>query len=83
MTFRATSVLIPLLLLMALLRPLCAHNGDQTAYAIPLSGITIDGRLDDWPDEMAIYPIEWIHPTAYQPSPPRGPHDRFRPCRGP
>ena len=24
-----------------------AHNG-KTAYAIPLVGITIDGKLDDW-----------------------------------
>ena len=26
-----------------------AHNGD---YAIPISGITLDGRLDDWPDRL-------------------------------
>ncbi len=31
-----------------------AHNGDKTAYAIPLENITIDGKLDDWPDEMAV-----------------------------
>ncbi len=24
------------------------HNG-KTAYAIPISGISIDGKLDDWP----------------------------------
>jgi len=29
-----------------------AHNGDHTAYAIPISGITLDGRLDDWPDRL-------------------------------
>ena len=28
-----------------------------TAYAIPLSGITIDGKLGDWPKDMIFYPI--------------------------
>ena len=27
----------------------------RTAFAIPLSGITIDGKLDDWPDDMVAY----------------------------
>jgi len=34
-----------------------AHHGGATAYAIPLTGITIDGNLDDWPEEMIRYPI--------------------------
>ena len=29
-----------------------AHHGGATAYAIPLEGITIDGNLDDWPEDM-------------------------------
>ena len=27
------------------------------AFAIPISGITIDGKLDDWPKDMFSYPI--------------------------
>ena len=34
-----------------------AHHGGATAYAIPLEGITIDGKLDDWPEDMIRYPI--------------------------
>ena len=34
-----------------------AHHGGATAYAIPLEGITIDGNLDDWPEDMIRYPI--------------------------
>ena len=49
--------LIPLaLLLCGLFCPAAAHNG-KTAYAIPLSGIIIDGKLDDWPEGMGVYPI--------------------------
>ena len=47
------------LLLLGLSWPVEAHNG-KTAYAIPLKDITIDGKLDDWPEEMAQYPIEWV-----------------------
>ena len=46
----------------------------KTAYAIPLSAITIDGKLDDWPQQMAIYPIDWIS-SFYKPTPPEGPDD--------
>ena len=46
----------------------------ETAYAIPLSAITIDGKLDDWPQQMAIYPIDWIS-SLYKPTPPEGPDD--------
>ena len=28
-----------------------------TAYARPLKGITIDGKLDDWPKDMVRYPV--------------------------
>ena len=34
-----------------------AHNSGATAYAIPLTGIQIDGKLDDWSEEMIRYPI--------------------------
>lgn len=47
-----------------------AHNG-KTAYAIPISDITIDGKLDDWPQEMATYPIEWVS-SFYKSTPPDG-----------
>ncbi|MCE5250490.1 M56 family metallopeptidase [bacterium] len=30
---------------------------NATAYAVPLYGITIDGRLEDWPPNMTRYPI--------------------------
>ena len=34
-----------------------AASRSPSAYATPLSGITIDGRLDDWPAKLAHYPI--------------------------
>jgi len=34
-----------------------ADVAGPTAYAVPLTGITIDGNLDDWPKDMIIYPI--------------------------
>ena len=63
------------LLFLTLPRSIQAHNADKTAYAIPLADIVIDGRLDDWPEEMAIYPIEWVSPRAYKRQPPSGPGD--------
>ena len=27
----------------------------RTAFAVPLTGITVDGRLDDWPADMPVY----------------------------
>ena len=27
----------------------------RTAFAVPLSRITVDGKLDDWPEDMAVY----------------------------
>ena len=35
------------LLLLALALPASGYKSEQTAYAIPVDGITIDGRLDD------------------------------------
>ena len=52
-----------------------AHNGDHTAYAVPITGITIDGRLDDWPERMAVYPIAWVSPIYYRSEPLEGPAD--------
>ncbi len=31
--------------------------GGQRALAVPMSGITVDGRLDDWPAQMPVYPV--------------------------
>ena len=62
------------LLLWTLPHSIHAHHG-KTAIAIPLANITIDGKLDDWPEKMAVYPIEWVHPTAYKSAPPDGPED--------
>ena len=36
--------------------PSMAHNGAAT-LVYPLEGITIDGDLSDWPDDMARYPV--------------------------
>jgi|GEM_PF-2138610 len=64
-----------LLLLVGLSLPVEAHN-EKTAYAIPLEDITIDGMLDDWPEEMAVYPIEWVASVGgYKSTPPDGPED--------
>ena len=51
-----------------------APTDEHTAYAIPLDDITIDGRLDDWPEEMAAYPIDRVS-EYYKPEPPEGPED--------
>lgn len=51
------------------------HVADRgTAFAIPLSGITIDGELGDWSPGMATYAIAEVS-TAYKPAPPDGPSD--------
>ena len=50
---RATGLLLVLLLLAS---PAVAHNG-QVALAYPVSGITIDGDLSDWPGDFHPYPI--------------------------
>ena len=62
------------LLVLALSIPASGHKGEQTAYAIPLDGITIDGRLDDWPERMAVYPIA-VSQSDFGFEPPEGPAD--------
>jgi len=62
------------LLLLALSLPASGYKSEQTAYAIPVDGITIDGRLDDWPERMAVYPIA-ISYTDSGFEPPEGPAD--------
>ena len=66
---------ILLLLTLVLADRTHAHNEDHTAYAIPITGITIDGRLDDWPERMAVYPIAWVSTSYYKSEPPEGPAD--------
>ncbi|MBT4502726.1 MAG: hypothetical protein HOC74_33650 [Gemmatimonadetes bacterium] len=44
-----------------------AHHGGAMAFAIPLTGIQIDGKLGDWPEEMVEYPI-LNHQQAYGPT---------------
>ena len=46
--------------------PVSAHTG-VVAQAIPMSQIHIDGRLDDWPDRMVVYPILSVHPNKHDP----------------
>ncbi len=50
-----------------------AHLG-RTAFAVPVAGITIDGQLGDWPQNMEQYTIAEVS-GAYQPTPPTGPQD--------
>ncbi len=67
--------IIPGLTLLLFCNGLCqAHNG-KTAYAIPVSGITIDGNLNDWPGYIELYPIDWVDLIYYNPRPPAGPDD--------
>ena len=44
------------LMLVGLVRPVPAHNG-AVAIAVPVEGITVDGDLSDWPEDMRRYPI--------------------------
>ena len=46
-----------LLLLVLTSTPVHAHNG-KVAIAVPVSGITVDGDLSDWPEGMTKYAIE-------------------------
>lgn len=46
-----------------------------TAYAIPMSGISIDGSVEDWPEGMIETPIDWVSPRFHNPVPPEGPED--------
>ena len=52
-----------LLSLTALLRPLSAHSG-AVVIAVPVDGITVDGDLSDWPNDLALYPIGWSAPQG-------------------
>ena len=45
-----------LLLILLHPHPTTAHNG-AVAIAVPVEGITVDGDLSDWPEEMERYPI--------------------------
>ena len=45
------------LLLLGLACPVAAHNG-AVALAAPVEGITVDGDLGDWPEDMRWYPID-------------------------
>ncbi|MEL6803335.1 MAG: serine hydrolase, partial [Bacteroidota bacterium] len=50
-----------LLLLAGLLsQPLLANNG-YIAYIYPITGITIDGNLSDWPAEVQFHAMESVH----------------------
>lgn len=44
-----------------------AHHGEATAFAVSLTGIQIDGKLDDWPEGMVEYPI-LNHRQVYGPT---------------
>ena len=67
--FSAYGRLVLVLLVAFALGRAHAHNEAHTAHAILITGITIDGRLDDWPEQMAVYPIGWVS-SAYKSMPP-------------
>ena len=49
--------IVPVLMILPSLA--VAHNG-AVALAYPIEGITVDGNLDDWPDNMRRYPITFV-----------------------
>ena len=52
------SYILPLIgFLLLVIPPTYAHNG-ALSIAVPLSGITIDGDLSDWPEDIERYPID-------------------------
>lgn len=63
-----------MVLLFCCTMPCYAHTGG-TAYATPLSDITIDGNLDDWPDGLHVYQIGWIVDDFVNPSLIKDPED--------
>ena len=65
---RASTLVI--LVLLGLAGPLAAHNG-AVALAYPVSGITVDGDLSDWPSGLTRYPI--VRPEYGEP--PHGADD--------
>ena len=50
------ALVIAALFLLGLSLPVQAHNG-AVAIAVPVEGITIDGDLSDWPEEISRYPL--------------------------
>ncbi|MDN5213315.1 serine hydrolase [Fulvivirgaceae bacterium BMA12] len=53
------ALLINLCLLLLAGQSAFANNG-AIAYAYPVKGISIDGRLSDWPQDLVLYPIQRI-----------------------
>ena len=64
---KAWIVLICLGAVALLAAPADSYNAETTAYAIPLTGIRIDGKLDDWPEGMIWYSI-LSHGQRYGPT---------------
>ena len=53
------SAFLALLLPLLIALPVFAHNG-AVAIAVPVEGITVDGDLSDWPEDMVKYPIRRV-----------------------
>jgi hypothetical protein len=47
------------ILCFVILSPSTQGSNGQAATAVPLSGITVDGDLSDWPDTLREYPISY------------------------
>ena len=63
--------LAAVLVLLGAVAPVHAGTG-AIAVAVPVAGIRVDGRFDDWPDGMTTYPItctEWIRGPAVENDP--------------
>ncbi len=58
------------LLALAWCGPARGHNG-QVALAYPVAGLKVDGQLDDWPEDLPVYPLNFTEFGA----PPQGPDD--------
>ena len=56
-----TTLLLTLLLLSFV--PARAHNG-AAGVLLPVKGITLDGDLSDWPDDLPIYALEALGVTV-------------------
>jgi len=70
MSWSTTRAAVSAVLLLLTALPGSAHNGSQ-ATAIPITGITIDGELSDWPDDLSRYPVT----RAVVGEPPTGAED--------
>ncbi len=57
-------ILCPILLICLCLLQTAGHsafaNNGAIAYAYPVKGISIDGLLSDWPQDLVLYPIQRI-----------------------